>query len=283
MTTATNDLTFFTNEKGRKLIDRFKTLFNDTKELDIIVGYFYLSGIYQLYRELEKVDKIRIIVGMEVERRVYELLDRAKNLKEAKEEYLEEVVKELSSGSYEDSEERERAIRKFIEWIQTGRVEIKYYPHSPLHAKLYIFRSRSGIDVGRVITGSSNFTISGLKENLEFNVELKNRADVEFAIERFEALWNEAEEISKEVVKTVKEKTWFNDTISPYELYLKFLYEFLSDQLDYDKEEEFIFLPPGFKKLKYQLEAVADAESKLKSQTSLDSERPLLLQCSAQN
>jgi len=263
LTVEVNDLTFFTNERGRKLIDRFKTLFRDTKELDIIVGYFYLSGIYQLYEELEKVDKIRIIVGMEVERRVYELLDRAKNLKEAKEEYLEEIVRELSSGSYEDSEEREKAIRKFIEWVQSGKVEIRYYPHSPLHAKLYIFRSRSGIDVGRVITGSSNFTISGLKENLEFNVELKNRADVEFAIERFEALWNESVEISEDVVKTVKEKTWLNDTLSPYELYLKFLYEFLSDQLDYDKEEEFIFLPPGFKKLKYQLEAVADAESKL--------------------
>ncbi len=264
MTAAVNDLTFFTNEKGRKLIDRFKTLFRDTKELNIIVGYFYLSGIYQLYEELEKVDKIRIIVGMEVERRVYELLDRAKNLKEAKEEYLEEVVRELSSGSYEDSEERERAIRKFLEWVQSGKVEIKYYPHSPLHAKLYIFRSKSGIDVGRVITGSSNFTISGLKENLEFNVELKNRADVEFAIERFEALWNESVEISEDVVKTVKERTWLNDTLSPYELYLKFLYEFLSDQIDYDKEEDFIFLPPGFKKLKYQLEAVADAESKLR-------------------
>ncbi len=54
MTAAVNDLTFFTNEKGRKLIDRFKTLFRDTKELDIIVGHFYLSGIYQLYEELKR-------------------------------------------------------------------------------------------------------------------------------------------------------------------------------------------------------------------------------------
>ena len=155
MTVEVNDLTFFTNERGRKLIDRFKTLFRDTKELNIIVGYFYLSSIYQLYEELEKVDKIRIIVGMEVERRVYDLLDRAKNLKEAKEKYLEEVVRELSSGSYEDSEERERAIRKFIEWVQSGKVEIRYYPHSPLHAKLYIFRSRSGIDVGSCLLYTS--------------------------------------------------------------------------------------------------------------------------------
>ena len=70
MTAAVNDLNFFINEKDRKLIDRFKTLFRDTKELDIIVGYFYLSGIYQLYDELERRDIIKIIVGMKVERRV---------------------------------------------------------------------------------------------------------------------------------------------------------------------------------------------------------------------
>jgi len=44
-------------------------------------------------------------------------------------------------------------------------------------------------DVGRVITGSSNFTRAGLVDNLEFNVELKNRADYEFAKQKFEELW----------------------------------------------------------------------------------------------
>ncbi|WP_456398201.1 helicase-related protein [Desulfurobacterium sp.] len=258
-----NDLTFFTNEDGRKLIDRFKTLFKDTRELDIIVGYFYLSGLYQLQEELEKVDKIRIIVGMQAGKEVFDLVEKAKNIEESKRDYLGKVVEELSNDE-NDSFEKEKAIRKFLEWINTGKLEIKYYPHSPLHAKLYIFRSRSGIDVGRVITGSSNFTISGLKENLEFNVELKNRADVEFAISRFEKLWEDCKDISEDIVKTVKEKTYLNDTLSPYELYLKFLYEFFEEQIDFDKEEEFLFLPKGFKKLKYQLEAVVDAESKIK-------------------
>jgi len=259
---SVNDLTFFTNEDGRRLIDRFKTVFKDTKELDIVVGYFYLSGLYQLQEELEKVDRIRIIVGMQVGRDVFDLVEKVKNISESKEKYLEKVVEELSIGDYEDSLEKEKAIQKFMEWIRNGKLEIKYYPHSPLHAKLYIFKSRSGIDLGRVITGSSNFTISGLKENLEFNVELKDRADVEFAINRFEALWKECIDISEDIVRTIKERTYLNDNLSPYELYLKFLYEFFHDQLDYDKEE--LVLPKGFKKLQYQLEAVADAESKLK-------------------
>lgn len=211
-----SDLTFFTNENGRKLIDRFKTLFNDTKELDIIVGYFYLSGIYQIEEELEKVDRIRIIVGMQVDRKVSDLLESTQNVEQSKETYLNSMVSELSSSDSEDTFEKEKAIRKLMEWIRSGKLEIKYYPYSPLHAKLYIFKSRSGIDVGRVITGSSNFTISGLKDNLEFNVELKNSADVEFAIKRFDKLWDKCVDISDEVVSTVKERTYLNDTITPY-------------------------------------------------------------------
>ena len=54
---------------------------------------------------------------------------------------------------------------------------------SALHAKLYIMTFHEGDrDKGRVITGSSNFTEAGLQDNLEFNVELKNRSDYEFAI-----------------------------------------------------------------------------------------------------
>ena len=47
-------------------------------------------------------------------------------------------------------------------------------------------------DKGRVITGSSNFTKAGLSDNLEFNVELKNPHDYEFALKKFNELWEEA-------------------------------------------------------------------------------------------
>ncbi|OQX62317.1 MAG: hypothetical protein B5M51_06315 [Anaerolinea sp. 4484_236] len=53
---------------------------------------------------------------------------------------------------------------------------------SPIHAKVYISRfPEDDRDFGRVITGSSNFSHSGLQGNYEFNVELKNSVDVKFA------------------------------------------------------------------------------------------------------
>ena len=52
------------------------------------------------------------------------------------------------------------------------------------------------IDRGRVITGSSNFTESSLQENLEFNVELKNRSDYEFAYVKFNELWDKSVDVT---------------------------------------------------------------------------------------
>jgi len=52
--------------------------------------------------------------------------------------------------------------------------------------KLYImtFKRTTETKAG-FITGSSNLTEAGLQDNLEFNVELKNRSDYDFAIQKF--------------------------------------------------------------------------------------------------
>lgn len=88
-------------------------------------------------------------------------------------------------------------------------------------------------DVGRVITGSSNFTQGGLIENLEFNVELKNRADYEFALTKFNDLWEKAVDVKEKYLETIKTRTWLNDTITPYELYLKFFVRVLQRENQY--------------------------------------------------
>ena len=74
---------------------------------------------------------------------------------------------------------------------------------------------------GRVITGSSNFTEAGLIDNLEFNVELKNRSDYEFGKNKFEQLWKDAVDVSEKYIDTIEGKTWLNQNITPNQLYLK--------------------------------------------------------------
>lgn len=262
----TTDLTFFTNEPGATLLDRFKRTLSDVQYFDVLVGYFRTSGFHQLYDALETVDHIRMLVGLTVDQKAFELIEVAQaqmNLdfeshKRTKEQVKAQVVTEIAQA--QDSYDTELGVQKFIEFIRSGKLEIKAYPSANLHAKVYISRFGEGDrDFGRVITGSSNFSWSGLVANREFNVELKDRADVEFALEKFEALWADAVDISAEYVATVQQRTWLNDTITPYELYLKFLYEYLKEDINLDEEDLDVYLPDSFMELAYQKQAVTSA------------------------
>ena len=259
------DLTFITNEKGNKLSDRFDTLIRNTKFFDCLVGYFYKSGFHQIYKSLKNTEKIRILIGISTNKETYNLLDQARlsSTKEIKDAYGEKVIEETENA--EDTHETEEGIRKFIEWIKSGKLKIHAYPDERIHAKLYVMTFKKGsIDKGRVITGSSNLTKAGLNDNLEFNVELKNRSDYEFALEKFNELWKNSVDVSEKYVETINQKTWLNAEITPYELYLKFLYEYLKEKINIDQKELGTFIPEDFMDLEYQKDAVTDAEMKLK-------------------
>ncbi|PJB89076.1 hypothetical protein CO083_01275, partial [Candidatus Roizmanbacteria bacterium CG_4_9_14_0_8_um_filter_34_12] len=60
----TSDLTFITNEKDKTLLDRFKVLIKNTRFFDVLVGYFYTSGFYAIYKSLENTERIRILIGI---------------------------------------------------------------------------------------------------------------------------------------------------------------------------------------------------------------------------
>jgi hypothetical protein len=263
------DLTFVTNEPGNNLRDRFSTLLTtDTQLFDCLVGYFYISGFHKIYPALENVEKVRILVGLQTDRTAYELWQHAQRDGElglshasTKQKVSQDVLDELEKAP--DAQAIETGVHKFIEWLRSGKLEIKAHPSENLHAKVYSMTFSEGDrDKGRVITGSSNLTQSGLLDNLEFNVELKTRADYEFALAKFNELWEVAVDLRKPYEDTVINRSPFAH-FTPYELYLKFLYEYFRDELNRPAEIEDIFLPTGFKKLKYQEEAVLNARKVL--------------------
>jgi len=259
------DLTFITNEANRRLLDRFTVLIKDTRFFDVLVGYFYTSGFHAIYKSLEKTEKIRILIGISSSRETAELIKQAKqeslpfSFAETTKHFGEAVSAEL--GDSDDKKEVEEGVHKFLEWLRSGKLEIKAYPTEKIHAKVYLMTFVEGDrDVGRVITGSSNFTQSGLVDNLEFNVELKNRSDYDYAKEQFNRLWEDAVDVGDKYIETIQTQTWLNDTITPYQLFLKFLYEYFKDDLVRSDEVSFKYVPTGFKRLEYQEQAVLNAK-----------------------
>lgn len=267
-----SDLTFITNEDGNTLLERFSKLIQDTTFFDCLVGYFYSSGFHALEGPLENTEKIRILIGISTNKTTYDLIQASSlegdstltiSTKELKGHYSGMVKDEMDQS--EDTSDTERGIRTFIECLRSGKLEIRVYPSEKIHAKLYIMTfNEDDRDAGRVVTGSSNFSQSGLQNNLEFNVELKQRADYEFALAKFNELWEQSADVSEEYVETIQTQTWLNDTITPYELYLKFLYEYLKEKINLDQQETGDeYIPEGFMDLQYQKDAVQDAKQKL--------------------
>ncbi len=195
----------------------------------------------------------------------------------AKKAFQNHLVHEVEESQETDSK-LEIGLRAFINYLKTecidavsdrqnggnGRkLEIRTFPTKNIHAKVYIGRfATDDRDYGFVITGSSNFSHSGLVANREFNVELRQRRDVEFAQEQFEELWAQSVDVSQDFIDAVQNKTWLNDQITPYELYLKLVYEYMQEDINL-QDSITPFLPDGFMDLQYQKQAVIQALKKL--------------------
>src|SRR5690606_13766708 len=140
-----NDLTFFTNEPGRNLHNRFESILSrNTQYFDVLVGYFRTSGFHLLYPSLEEVEKIRVLVGLNVDSKTVQIIEQSKNeqlslnrsSKQVKENFKEDVTYEIKNS--DDSHGIEQGIRTFIKWLQSGKIEMRIYPEASIHAKVYI-------------------------------------------------------------------------------------------------------------------------------------------------
>ena len=153
------DLTFFTNEPNAALVDRFKRTLRAVQYFDVLVGYFRTSGFYQLADSLESVEKIRILVGLNVDRKTFELIDTVRSQtnidfnshKDTSNAAMEAAVTEIDASS--DDFLTEYGIKKFIEFLSTDctnseedianggngkKLEFRAYPSGNIHAKVYI-------------------------------------------------------------------------------------------------------------------------------------------------
>ena len=274
---VSTDTKFFTNEPHNTLYERFAAIFeSNTQFFDVLVGYFRSSGFFKMYNSMESVEHIRILVGLNVDKRTVDFIDMANeeyeilpiSTKQAKDILEDEVVQEFDEAP--STAEVEQGVRVFIDWLKNGKLEMRMYTEAPIHAKVYIMRKNPDIvkdQFGTVITGSSNFSTAGLQNNLEFNVELKDYSDVKFALDHFELLWKDGVDISKDYIDILEKKTWIRGDITPYQLFLKALYEFFKETINDDKESNDGLIPPGlpYMHLRYQEEAVKMARDKLEA------------------
>jgi superfamily II DNA/RNA helicase/HKD family nuclease len=259
---------FFTNEEQNTLLNKIEGIFKHKNIyfLDALVGYFRASGYFQIREFVESAQEIRILVGINIDSLVYQANQQGilfdGDTEKAQEEFFQEVKKSIQEAEYNKTVEG--GMIQLIKDITTGKVKIKIHPKQNIHAKIYIFREQEKHDhgYGSVITGSSNLTEAGLSKNFEFNVELRDNSDIDFATKTFEKLWDEAVPVDMDSIEKLQKETYLNDNYTPYEVYLKFLIEYFGKSIEFDPNS-ISDLPKGFKRLSYQVDAVNDGFTKL--------------------
>jgi superfamily II DNA/RNA helicase len=222
-----------------KLLDVLKQASGDFKDLSIATGYWDLKAMLALVDELQKFDKIRILIGREPQ------IPRAQVGTPEQDFPANDIEIDLQNLPPE-SDLREIAI-KTKEWLQSGKLEVRVYRRTFLHAKAYIFGNFSSQKAYGFI-GSSNFTLNGLTTNTELNSLESDERIVLFQpktpkqqashLSWFESKWNDelTESWNEKLISIVQDSPLGNLFFSPYETYIKTLYDLYKEELLDDDE-----------------------------------------------
>lgn len=263
---------FITNSSAANLRNRLIELIQKSKELKFLVGFFYFSGIRELYEGLrEKQDvNLKVLVGLNVDKANYglfEFADQDSHLSEEERSYkfMQSVRKSLNSEDFDTPEFYEQ-VKYFIKLIREDKLIIRK-TYNPNHAKIYLFQLEES-QVARkslFITGSSNLTKAGLTTQEEFNVEISDFG-FEDAEKYFDDLWEEAVKITEDnatkrkLIEVVEKETLVKD-ITPFEAFVFVLKSYLDsfEQKDISQSLSTVLEDNGYATYQYQLDAVKQA------------------------
>lgn len=276
MNETINNSNFFTNRNGNTLMKEFEGVLqhnNHIKNLDAVVGFLRASGYFSLRPFLDHINKVRVLIGIDVDKYIAQAANQGKIFfgaeEEVKEDCLRKIRKDIERSNY--SKEVESGMLQMVQDLIDGKLELRAHPSKRIHAKLYVLYPDdfNQYSQGIAITGSSNLSGNGLgisqDKQYEFNVKLDRFDDVKFAKDEFELLWKEAEgcEITAEDVKTSIDKTYLRDDVAPYDLYIKMLMEYFSDRVLATDDNNPFDMPEGYTKYDYQMDAVVEGYQKL--------------------
>jgi superfamily II DNA/RNA helicase len=267
---------FFTNRDGNTLMNEFEGILSNNpqvKNLDAVVGFLRASGYFSLRPFLDGINKVRILIGIDVDKYIAKANQRGELFFGAEEEVKDECLRLLKEDIEQShySKKVEDGMLQMVQDLVDGKLELRAHPSKKIHAKLYILYPDNYNQhcFGAAITGSSNLSGNGLgiseERQYEFNVKLTRYDDVQFAKDEFEQLWEEAKNvpINAEDYQGTLDKTYLKGDVTPYELYIKMLMEYFSDRvLAIDQDDPFD-MPEGYDKFDYQADAVVEGYQKL--------------------
>jgi len=281
MANSVSERGLITHKEGKLLKATLRESCAGASEMKILTGFFYFSAIKALYEALTANPelKIRVLVGTDiafVAGRVVEcVLDEFDSFgnvtsysdNEIRLRYLESLRKVVNAPEFDKRSFHER-IGYFLDMLRADRLVIRR-TRGENRERLFLFQSSSSNpQPPTFFTGSSALTRPGLITETDLDVagEDGSKADV-----LFEELWEKSvtlteDPLTKEKILAIIAGESMLSPVTPYEAYMLALktYLDLQGQVNVSARIEALLEKNGYRKYRYQLDAVNQALTILK-------------------
>lgn len=255
------------DNRNEKLVDHIRRILPGSQAAKFAVGYFFLSGLEAVSDVLENVQELRLLIGNTSNRETIEQIAEGYRRLEQVEDAAEEMAypgrAQMNEGArataanigetaalLDQTAEAEDLIGTLVRLIREGRLHVRIYTRGRLHAKAYIFDYGQTYDAqgeplpreekGIAIVGSSNLSLAGISSNTELNVVVHGNANHAELTRWFQELWSEALPFDEQLMEEMR-ASWALAEVTPYEIYLKTLYELVRGRLEEADEEVFLW------------------------------------------
>ena len=242
--------------------------YNKFHTVYIATGYIDLPGLHEILPFFKEYQQVHILIGQEPSMKRY-------NINKVENDFPEfDIFNDLQD--LEVDPKFLSTLELFRDLYNNKKLSIKIYKKTFLHAKCYIFLNHNESHRDAIgIVGSSNLTYNGIKENknIELNHIEHNETVVLFNsnektghilghVEWFNKLWDseDSEEWSGKFINILDESPQGDLMFTPYEMYIKTLYELYKTELDNDGEQQ---LDCRYKLFDYQIKNANSVVRKL--------------------
>ncbi len=272
---------------NRTVEDIYKKIIPQIEEARIATGYFYLSG-FDLYRDdLERLadpEKIghaplRILMGRQTNRSTAEEIGEGQSLRTELKEGVKESIEELNNAQLG----RLDRLRDFIAEDKVS-VRVRNPKNGYFHAKGASFRAPQNDDEWitdddtdtrpcATIVGSSNFTASGHRNNIELNLTSQSQPEAKAFEDWYDNQWANAEDFSEEIIRIIENngryQNWkkekeeqpenadttdeFGTYLEPFEMYKLLSYDELNGNVSIRDSPLYYFQTLGYESAKIKL------------------------------
>lgn len=184
------------------------------RSIDVATGNFEIGSMLALDGQWQKVDGLRVLMGDEVTLRTRTMFEKA----------LSDRVRRLDDSLEAEKEKDDflDGLPAIVEAIRSRKIQFRVYRQAKFHAKAYITHARSDVIGAAALVGSSNFTFPGLTQNIELNVQITGQP-VTVLQDWYEEHWDQAEDITVEVLKTIERHI---QEFTPFEVWAQSLSEY---------------------------------------------------------